>query len=90
MSTTKQLMRYNIANKNGIAIQSNYSNLESLKKAVENGNKDPYVLFIKSYDNDIYDVSPAFHQGYTLEQTKELRDYLNNLISITEPIIKQA
>ena len=48
MSTTKQLMRYNIANKNGIAIQSNYSNLESLKKAVENGNKDPYVLFIKS------------------------------------------
>ena len=49
-----------------------------------------FTVSANNYDNDIYDVSPAFHQGYTLEQTKELRDYLNNLISITEPIIKQA
>lgn len=81
-------MKYDNAQKNGIFIQSNFSSMNALKKSVEKGNNPP-ILFIKSYGGE-YDPSPAYYQGYTLEQTKSLRDYLNCLITETEKTINSV
>lgn len=83
MSTEIKINKFEKARVDGIAIESNYNSLQGLIDSVKKGDKNPTILFIKSYEDD-YDMSPSYFEGYDLNETKKLRDYLNNLIAVSE------
>lgn len=60
----------------GLLIESNYSSKESTIKNVK-ANIQTDILFISSNDG----ATPTSYQGYNLEETIKIRDYLNNLIN---------
>lgn len=63
----------------GLLIESNYSTEEAMVKNIKS-NINTDILFISSNDG----VTPTSYQGFNLEETKEIRNYLDNLISIAE------
>lgn len=65
-----------------LLIQCNFATQESFEKGLKE-NKDNNICFI----SDGEDPSPIVYQGYNLEETKAIRDYLTYLINYSEDII---
>lgn len=68
----------------GLQIETNYTSEEAMLKNVKL-NKDTDILFISSNDGS----TPTAFQGYNLEETIKIRDYLNNLINLSLKALMQ-
>lgn len=68
----------------GLQIEANYISEEAMLKNVKSNNETD-ILFISTNDG----VTPTAFQGYNLEETIKIRDYLNNLINLSLKALMQ-
>ena len=68
----------------GLQIEANYISEEAMMKNVKLNNETD-ILFISTNDG----MTPTAFQGYNLEETIKIRDYLNNLINLSLKALMQ-